>query len=252
MDDQEQQNLPSDDSAASADVSQMEQPEAQASASSAVSTAKAVDLSAYDQKIADAQARAERLEKQLRELQSAKDREIAETRKQTKERLARERENLAKLLEANGVDANNLRAYQDGAKHEDELEELREKAARADALEQQRKADEYKAQYVKQACEDAGIDPTDARLDQSSPEAFERSLRKALKEDLAKAKTAPKSEDATPEKKNAPKTVSPLSGVAAGSPNKESELRKLLDNMPTDPGELTKWHKKVAQLSDEV
>lgn len=236
MDDQTKQPLPSNDEQPSAPSSAPETPEPKP-VSSAVSDAKPVDTTAFEKKVAEANARAERLEKQYRELQATKDREIAETRKQAKERLAKDRAELAAMLEQGGFDANHLRAYQARGKEIDEREELEDKARRYEAQEQQRQADQYKRDYIARAFERVGIDPQsdDAQelQDAASPEAFDFAL-KVYQKQRGKAQAAPVKNEPPPEPKEEPKpvkTVSPLSGVGTKTEiDDDAEMRKRYKN----------------------
>lgn len=146
-------------------------------------------------RIEAAERRAAQAEEYARTVQQSKDRENAQVRKEAKERLAKERAALVSLLKDTGVDEGRLAAFQQQRSQEDETDDLRYKATAYDNLTIQEQARQARDQHVAAQCAEFGVDPSDQRLDLSSPEKFALSLAKVVKADAAKAAPVGKKEE---------------------------------------------------------
>lgn len=243
-----EQVLPSEEPLApSAPVSPAKPPEAQPAP--AVSEApKGLD-EASQKRIEAAERKTEETERRLRQLQSAKDAEIAQTRKETRAQMQRERAALAQLLESAGVSKEQLTAFQAQRSHEDEADDLRQQNQMYQGQLAQQQAEQVRQQYVATQCAEFGIDPNDRRLNLDTPEAFALSLANIVRQDAAKAgkqpAPAPTAADPAAPLTPAPPTPAPakaakndldmLGGGGSGGSN---------DQLPDDPDELWDTAKK--------
>ena len=139
---------------------------------------RAAQAEAYARK-SDEYAR--KIDEYARTVQASKDRENAQVRKETKERLASERAATVALLKSTGVDPAQLDQFTAQRSQDDETDELRYKAAAYDNLAVQEQIKQQRDQYVRSRAELFGVDPSDPRLDVSSPDAFDRSLAAVVK-----------------------------------------------------------------------
>ncbi len=134
--------------------------------------------------LADAREQARTASLDARRAQSTADAHADRLRKQLAERQQRLYESLPQL----GLDADQVRNLREEERRASELEELRDQVARQNAERLTRDADSATQREIRDACEEAGIDPRDKRLDLSGPVAFYRSLNRIVREEAGKAK----------------------------------------------------------------
>ncbi len=89
-----------------------------------------------------------------------------------------------------GLDAKDVQTLTEQHAREVELDELRERVATSDAQTQKERAMAQKELTIRQACEQAGVDPTDQRLDLANPASFYQSLARVVKEDALGSSSA--------------------------------------------------------------
>ena len=212
-------------------------------ATSSGGTSPALDAAAL-KRIEAAEQRAAQAEAYARTVQASKDRENALVRRETKERLARERAATVALLKSTGVDPAQLDAFERQRLLEDETEDLRYKAAAYDSLAMQEQARQARARYVTAQCAQLGIDPNDRRLDLSSPEAFALSASRIVKHN-ARGETNDEASDASEEEedvasmrngrdrggRNARQDLDVLGGGGMAANNSECEFRKQMKEL---------------------
>lgn len=244
----DEQSLPNPAPDASASASPVKLPDAPVTPAVVSDAPKGLDDASL-KRIEAAERKAEETERRLRQLQSSKDAEIAQTRKETREQLKRERSAFASLLEGAGVSKEQLNAFQAQRSHEDETEDLRQQNQLYQGQLAQQQAEQARQQYVATQCAEFGVDPTDRRLNLDSPEAFALSLAKIVRQDAAKpgAQPAPSTTAAAPAAPLTPAAPNPapvksakddldmLGGGGSGGLN---------DQLPDDPDELWQTAKK--------
>jgi len=229
-------NLPNDDQNPSTLSSQppetLQTPSAPADVSGQKPTLDAAELT---KRIEAAEQRAARAEEHARAVQAAKDREIAETRKEMKTRLAKERDANLQLFQQAGVDPTQLQAVRENATRDDEMDDLREQAARAGAYDAQAMAQSEVQRYIAEQCQNAGIALNDPHLNLANKQAFDVSLIKAVREDAMKATKKP-AETPLPEdeeqarRKALAKDFEPLGGMSGSASKGSSALQRELQD----------------------
>ncbi len=128
---------------------------------------------------------------QISGLQQRYDSELARMNKELGERRKRDRTRLGFILQSAGVDADRVQQMQKELDQEDELEDLRLTKSQYEATLLQQQARAQVQQLIAEECRAEGIEPTDPRLDLSDPSAFQRSLRRIVKEELLKKSGTP-------------------------------------------------------------